>query len=183
MEKLSKVEEKIREHTTNYVAQRIYNDKLDKSFMFVFYPKSHREVVVYDEEANCKEIARVTYNMNGKGTYVSELLVDEEYQQLGFGKFLFSVVIEHSKNLGSKMVYGCASPIDNIKGVSNQGGDDEFEKEKEIVKLIYQKLGCSVEKKYGDYEFSIKVDNNIISNKNVKNFVSKIMEKEEEKSK
>ena len=148
--KLSEIEKYIAKFAKNYIAMQIYNEKLDKNILYLYLKQSKHILQVFDENYGVKEIARIDYVVNDKGVYISDFVVEEDFQRNGIGKSLFNIAMAHGDAQGAKLVYGTAAPISGIYGVSNE--EDSFENEKKVLMQIYTKLGCK-------FDTQINLDN------------------------
>ena len=144
MEKYEKIKAMISKFRKAFVCDIIHCDKLNKDLMFVYLKKSKHEILVFDSDNGPEEIAKISYAFNDRGVFISDLIVEEEYQRKGIGKSLFIAAMTHGAQKWSKIIYGYISPVGKIKGVSDE--KDEFSFIREINALIgfYLSLGCEV---------------------------------------
>ena len=181
---MEKIVKYIKQYAKECVFKVIHNTKIDKDLLFAYIGGAREKIMVYDISCE-REIARICYALNNKGVYLSEFVVDSEYQQNGIGKTLFDMVGCRGLQLDKKLIYGVASPTDEIKGVSKEE-DDTFEEEKKAIVKIYEKLGCEVISDDEDNHFTFKIEKNAKFNKQTVNFIKEIKqlnESEEDKIK
>lgn len=119
------------------------NQKLQQQFILMAIKGIHNKIMLIDELNNMFEFATILYSIHGKKIYLSSFEVNENYQQNGFGRLLFETAIAHGDILGATEIYGEASPINNIKGVSD-AENSTFEDEEKAIFTIYEKLGCKI---------------------------------------
>lgn len=121
----------------------IYNDKLNKNLLIAMKKDFKGMIRVFDDEQGV-ELGYITYTINGRGIFVSSLVVKEYYQQNGIARIMFNTAMVHGDIFGVNQIYGNINPTDPIRGVSNND-ENSFIKEKKALKQIYKKLGCKVE--------------------------------------
>lgn len=119
------------------------NQKLQQQFILMAIKGIHNKIMLIDELNNMFEFATILYSIHGKKIYLSSFEVNENYQQNGFGRLLFEIAIAHGDILDATEIYGEASPINNIKGVSD-AENSTFEDEEKAIFTIYEKLGCKI---------------------------------------
>lgn len=166
----------------DYVAEYIYNEGLGYDLMFVYVKKSKHEIFVFDKNCGINEIARISYSINDRGVFISDLIVDEDFQRNGIGKNLFNTAAIHGNKLGSKVVYGYVSPISAIKGISS---DSEFSflREKAALTAIYEKMGCEVRDQDQEAEFTLALGKGMVVSKEIESFVDNILDNEDKNEK
>lgn len=151
------IKEEISIYNENFASEIIYNRKLNKNFLLVFISGSINKLVVYDEEHGTNEIARILYVIRGKNLVVSELEVQEEFQQNGIAKLLFNIALAQADLQGATFAYGQVDPINNIKGID---ADNQRELKEKLIE-IYTKLGCFYNKENNCFEICLKENENI----------------------
>jgi len=150
MSNFKSIKEEISRYNANFASEIIYNRKLNKNFLLVFISGSKNKLVVYDEEHGTNEIARILYVISGKNLVVSELEVQEEFQQNGIAKLLFNIALAQADLQGATFAYGQIDPINNIKGVEP---DNQVALKEKLIE-IYAKLGCIYNKENNNFEMT-----------------------------
>ncbi len=178
-EELEKTKKYISYFLKDLITLEIYNDKLRKPLLFVYLRKARHELQVYEADHGIQEIAKLGYSIQDRNMYISDFLVEEEFQQNGIGGLLFKIAIAHGNKMGANSLYGYASPTSSIKGVSNNEGTS-YDKEQMALIDIYSHLGCEFIKN-DDYFKFVKTwnreDVKEFENKEINEFISNIVEK------
>ena len=141
------METKMRDMATSledydFATMMVENKKLGKNLLVAMKKQPKGKIMLFDATRGFDEVATILYNINAKGVYVSEFMVNVEYQQCGLGKYIFCLAMAHGDARGKTQVYGEANPTDPIKGVSENGN---YETEARTICEIYKKLGCIIE--------------------------------------
>ena len=170
---MEKIVNFIKQYTKNCTFEAIHNKKLDKELLFAYIGGPREKIMVYDILCE-KEIAKISYVLNNKGVYISEFVVDSEYQQNGIGKTLFNMVACRGLLLDKKLVYGIASPTDELKDFAGNDEDFTFDEEKRVIAQIYQKLGCEVLLIDKENHFTFKIAKDAKFDKRIVKFINKI---------
>lgn len=136
------VKESIRKYLPKAVMSEVFIEKLGKPLLFVCSKPTIRVLKVYDGLSGLNEVAEIRYNIRKDSVYISSFKVNEEYQHLGIGRMIFEFAMAQADAMGVTSLYGTADPTDPIKGVSSDD-EDSYDREVEVLKSIYKKLGCS----------------------------------------
>lgn len=135
----------IKETLKNYGfnIEQFKSQNFNKPLLVAMKKSTHGKILIFCDGYGLDQIALASYNINNKGVYLSQFVVNEEFQQKGIGRFMFELAMAHGDYCGVNCVYGVANPTDAIADVSNKK-DVTFDKEKQIIKEIYLKLGCTL---------------------------------------
>ena len=155
-----------------FASKEIHHKKLDKPLLISMRKGPKGQIFIFDKDNGDNEIACIQYTVNPRGVYVSKFVTNEEYQQNGLGRLIFSLAMAHGDALGVQEIYGPIDPTDPIKGVSSEE-EDSFDKEKQTLEKIYSSLGCKVE----DGKFSrIWKEKEILNNSSeeIKTFIEEV---------
>ena len=137
--KFQQIINEINKYTQNVVFQVVFNQKLNKELLVCFTTSSKSSIMVFDENSNINEIAKISYAIRGNNVVVSSIEVNSDYQQNGIAKMLFNIALAHADFQLANNAFGDVDPINDIRGIDK----DNFEKHKETLIEIYKKLGCS----------------------------------------
>lgn len=186
---LKQIKQEVDNLATYYVFHRIKNKKLDKNLLIAYLRQNRHQLYIYDEENSAKEIARLQYSFDGRGVFIRDLFVEEDYQQNGIAKLLLDIAMVHGDSQGHSMLYGYASPTAKIKGVGAGYDDLGYANEQMILTDIYTKMGCTFNTGLNDIDDDFKFVKRwkpeveyYLANRNIKTLVNKMNEKEEELS-
>jgi len=176
MKEAFKIENLIKKFTNEFVVCEVEYKKLGRPLKFIYLKKFKHEIQVYDEAYGLQEIARISYAINWKGVYISDFIVNYEYQKLGIGRTLFNMATMHGFYNEKELVYGVVSPIDLIAGVSLEDNDLSYKREYETLIKIYEKLGCNVEENDGEYAFKLNIKKQQKTTKTIEMFIKDVVE-------
>ena len=140
----SKVINTISSITPNFIYDTFKVKALNKELLCVFLPGSSNSILLYDENCGLNNVGEIRYVIRDGKCFVSTFETDKNFQQMGIGRFMFNMALAHADAVGAKTAYGYPNPTNEIMGVSS-GEEDMFEKEKQTLLKIYEKLGCKVE--------------------------------------
>jgi hypothetical protein len=149
MEKFNKLKQEIKQYNPDALCIVVDDEKFSTPFMLVSTNNMKQKIMLFDGNNGLNRFAEISYSKPQKGIILATFEVDENYQQQGFGKFLFNLASTHADVLGSTYHAGTAHPTAPIKGVSKPSDhifdDETFDKEQKTINSIYQKLGCTFE--------------------------------------
>lgn len=143
MEKLNNLIKQIKKYNPDALCVIVNDKQFSAPFLLVSTNNIKQKIMLFDGNAELDQFAEISYSRPSKGMVLASFFVDEEYQQQGFGKFLFNLACAHADILGANHLAGSAHPTDPIKGVSNN--EDSFDAEQQTIIEIYKKLGCTFE--------------------------------------
>lgn len=129
----------------------IRNEKMKKDLLFVSTDGTLNRIEIFDEAKGLNKIAVIMYSIRRNRVFVSEIEVNENYQENGIGRFMFEFAMAHGDLKGATSIFGYALPTNNIKRVSSKHGLNRYEEETLHLIEIYKKLGCKFKQK-GDYD-------------------------------
>ena len=172
------------------VMQKVKNKKLNKSLLIAYLRQARHQICIFDESKDAQEIARIGYSFGDMGVFIRELFVEEEYQQNGIAKLLLDIAMIHGDSQGYSMLYGFAAPAATIKGIEDGDDDLTYANKQMALAEIYTRMGCTFDTQLNDidddYKFVKRWKPGVeyyLADKNMKTFVKKINEKEEELNK
>ena len=139
------------EHVETFVIENY--EKLNQPILIVFFKRAANKIKIFDAVNGIDAIAEITYTQHKHKVFISSYEVISEYQQNGLGKLLFNLALAHSDYNGITSVYGHATPINEVKGISSTD-KDSYDKIQQVLYKIYEKLGC---------EFDFYGENNTFS--------------------
>lgn len=149
MSRLEDIEKSIRRYTNDIVTMKVFNRTLNRELLFVFTSGSSNRVLVYDQFKGLDNVAEINFSARSGKVFITSFVVKMDYQQNGIGKFLLDFALAFGDCLGSEYAYLYANPTDPIKGVSDKGFN--YQKEKEILNTIYERLGFKENLDYKSY--------------------------------
>ena len=126
----------------DFATIEVLNKKLQKNLIVAMKKQPRGKIMVFDNARGFFEVATILYNINSRGVYLSEFMVNEDYQQCGVGRMIFNLAMAHGDKCGKILIYGVADPTDPIKDVSEKG---DYNLEVKTIRDIYKKLGCTIE--------------------------------------
>ena len=145
MEKFKDVMDEIRNANPNVCFKVMPCKELKENFLFAYVPfKKARTIQVFREGQGTDEQAHICFSISPIACYVSSFKVKADLQQKGIGRTLFNMACAISDLKGVTTVWGIISPIDDIKGVSDNSVMSHFREQKALID-IYAKLGNRID--------------------------------------
>ena len=141
MENFENFVNKIKNCVKDVTFEIMRNNSLNQDLLFVFLSGATNCILVYDGNHSINEIAEIRYVARNGKCFISTFECDENFQGNGIGKTIFNLALAHADALNIGNAYGYANPTNNIAGVSEE---ENFEKEKQALYTIYEKLGCTL---------------------------------------
>lgn len=131
----------IKQYVPDAICEKITLAYFKDPLLLVAIKGTKQKISIYSSINSVHEIANISYTNNKRVMHLSSFEVEEEHQQKGIGRFLFELATAHVDITGAFYLYGQANPTNNIKGISDSGGDT-FKREQKALVRIYERLGC-----------------------------------------
>ena len=148
MERFSEVINTIKETNPAVSFKVLTLGEKKEELLFAFVPKkTAKSIYVYKQGSGLQEQAEIHFNLTDVGCYVSSFRVNVNMQQKGIGRALFNLAAAYSDLKGVNCIWGMISPIDDIKGVSNNTTAGSLAEFKALVN-IYSSLGNRIDQDY-----------------------------------